>query len=234
MNVGQAAHLSGQMSGQEPQMSQVGGNSDGVGGADGLPQHQQMQDVVGFTGIDDAEFVMMRSNMRDKIFEFIQRKPSSAEWRRRLPELARRLEEILFRKFSNKNDYDNMMKGPIEPQLQFAIKTLAHQNQQMQQSQQTSRPLASSSVYGTMIPTPGMTQGTGGNTRIPYVADNISLSSSGAGMVPQNANVGASVPEPEEENEYDDPNYKEAEYDDTEDQEEEPDYEILDDQEDQE
>jgi hypothetical protein len=28
------------------------------------------------------------------------------------------------------NDYYNMMKGPIEPQLQFAIRTLSTQNQQ--------------------------------------------------------------------------------------------------------
>ncbi|KAL6629803.1 hypothetical protein ACP70R_029568 [Stipagrostis hirtigluma subsp. patula] len=193
MNVGQAAHLSGQMSGQAPQMNQVGGNGVGVGGADGLPQHQQMQDVVGLTGID-AQFVSWRHEMRQKIFEYIGRKQSSAEWRRRLPELARRLEEILFRKFSNRNDYFNMMKGPVEPQLQFAIKTLSAQNQQMQQNQQTSRPLASSSGYGTMIPTPGMTHGTGGNTRIPYVSDNNALSSSGSGMIPQNANMGTSMP----------------------------------------
>ncbi|TVU20907.1 hypothetical protein EJB05_30509, partial [Eragrostis curvula] len=71
------------------------------------------------------------------------RKHMTAEWRRRLPELARRLEVVLFTKFSNKlylpsikvmgrkrkfcyfitvivqyfeqNDYDNMMKMPFEP-----------------------------------------------------------------------------------------------------------------------
>ncbi|XP_062218154.1 probable histone acetyltransferase HAC-like 1 isoform X2 [Phragmites australis] len=164
MNVGQAAHLSGQMSVQAAQMNQVGSVGVGVGGADGLPQHQQMQDVVGLGGVD-AQFVMLRRNMRDKIFEYIGRKQSSAEWRRRLPELARRLEEILFRKFSNKNEYYNMMKGPVEPQLQFAIKILSAQNQQ---NQQMSRQIASSSSYGTMIPTPG--------------------------MAPQNANMGTSMP----------------------------------------
>ncbi|KAK3155967.1 hypothetical protein QOZ80_2AG0101110 [Eleusine coracana subsp. coracana] len=188
MNVGQAAHLSGQMSGQGAQMNQVGGSGVGVGGADGLPQHQPMQDVVGLGGID-AQFVMLRNSMREKIFEYIGRKQSSAEWRRRLPELARRLEEILFRKFSNKNEYYTMMKGPVEPQLQFAIKTLSAQNQQ---NQQTSRQIASSSGYGTMIPTPGMTQGSSGNTRIPYVTDNNALSSTGAGMA-QNANMGTSM-----------------------------------------
>jgi len=72
------------------------------------------------------------------------------EWRRRLPELAKRLEEVLYRKFPNKNDYYNMMKGPIEPHLQFAIRTLSAQNQQIQQNLQNSRETTSSS--GTMIP----------------------------------------------------------------------------------
>lgn len=64
MNVGQAAHLSGQMSGQAAQMNQVGGS--GVGGTDGLPQHQPMQDMVGLGGID-AQFVMLRNSMREKM-----------------------------------------------------------------------------------------------------------------------------------------------------------------------
>jgi hypothetical protein len=35
-------------------------------------------------------------------FEYTGRKQPSPEWRRRLPELAKRLEEILYRKFPNK------------------------------------------------------------------------------------------------------------------------------------
>nr|CAB3448804.1 unnamed protein product [Digitaria exilis] len=196
MNVGPAAHLSGQMSGQAAQMNQVGnsGVGVGVGGAEGLQQHQPMQDMAAFTGMDQ-QFMMLRSGMREKIFEYIGRKQSSAEWRKRLPELAKRLEEILYRKFPNKqNDYYNMTKAPVEPQLQFAIKTLSAQNQQNQQNPQMSRQMASSSGYGTMIPTPGMTQGASGNSRIPYVTDNNSLSSSGSNMVPQNANMGTSMP----------------------------------------
>lgn len=188
MNVGQAPHLSGQMSGQAPQMNQV------VSGGDGLPQHQQMQDAVALSVGNDPHFVMLRNSMREKIFEYIGRKQSSAEWRRRLPELARRLEEILFRKFPNKTEYYSMMKAPVEPQLQFAIKTLSAQNQQNQQNQQMSRQIASSSGYGTMIPTPGITQGVTGNSRMSYVTDNMGLPSSGAGMVPQNANMGNSIP----------------------------------------
>ncbi|EEE56266.1 hypothetical protein OsJ_05304 [Oryza sativa Japonica Group] len=177
------------MSGQAPQTNQVGGS--GVGGADGLPQ--QMQDVVGLGGLD-TQFLLMRNTMRDRIFEYIGRKQSSTDWRRRLPELAKRLEEILYRKFLNKADYLNMMRGPVEPQLQFAIKTLSAQNQQNQQNQQMPRQMASSSGYGTMIPTPGITQSATGNSRMPYVTDNTGLPSSGATMVPQGANTGTSLP----------------------------------------
>ena len=52
------------MSGQAMQMNQVG--SSGVGGADGLPQHQQMQDVVGLAGLE-RHFVMLRNSMREKM-----------------------------------------------------------------------------------------------------------------------------------------------------------------------
>ncbi|KAM0890970.1 hypothetical protein ACQ4PT_026736 [Festuca glaucescens] len=193
MNVGQAPHLSG----QGAQMNQVSArNGNGVVGADGmpLPQHQQMHDnAMGLgTGID-PQFIQMRNSMREKIFDYIGRKQTSADWRRRLPELARRLEEILFRKSPSKTEYYNMMKAPVEPQLQFAIKTLSAQNQQNQQNQQMSRQIGSSSGYGTMIPTPGITQGASGNSRMSYT-DNMGLSSSGAGMVPQNTNMGNSMP----------------------------------------
>lgn len=86
-----------------------------------------------------------------------------------------------------------MMKGPVEPQLQFAIKTLSAQNQHNQQNPQMARQIASSSSYGTMIPTPGMTQGTSAGSRTPYVTETNALSSSGACMVPQNANMGTSM-----------------------------------------
>ncbi|KAF7032359.1 hypothetical protein CFC21_043537 [Triticum aestivum] len=122
-----------------------------VVGAVGMPPPQsQTQDAW-----VDSQFVMMRGNAREKIFEYIGRKPSSADWRRRLPHLARRLEEILFRKYPSKREYYNMMKGQIEPHLQFAIKELSAQNQQRQRNQQLSRQIASSPGYGTMILTPG-------------------------------------------------------------------------------
>ena len=75
MNVGQAPHLSGQMSGQAAQMNQVVG-SNGAVGADGMPlpqhQHQQMQmqmqdSAAGLGNGMDTQFVLMRNNMREKM-----------------------------------------------------------------------------------------------------------------------------------------------------------------------
>ncbi|KAM3353685.1 hypothetical protein ACQJBY_024693 [Aegilops geniculata] len=162
-----------------------------VVGTVGMPPPQsQTQDAVGLTAWADPQFVMMRGSTRDKIFEYIGRKQTSADWRRRLPELARRLEEILFRKYPSKAEYYNMMKQQIEPHLQFAIKQLSALNQQRQQNQQLSRQIASSPGYGTMILTPGITQGASETSRMSYVTGNIGPSSSGADMVPLNANMG--------------------------------------------
>uniref|UniRef100_R7VZH8 Putative histone acetyltransferase HAC-like protein 1 n=1 Tax=Aegilops tauschii TaxID=37682 RepID=R7VZH8_AEGTA len=157
-----------------------------VVGAVGMPPPQsQTQDAW-----VDPQFVMMRGSTRDKIFEYIGRKQTSADWRRRLPELARRLEELLFRKYPSKAEYYNMMKQQIEPHLQFAIKQLSALNQQRQQNQQLSRQISSSPGNGTMILTPGITQGTSETSRMSYVTGDIGPSSSGAGMVPLNANMG--------------------------------------------
>jgi len=157
----------------------------GVGGAP--PLHQQMLDDVGLAAAADPQFVVLRNTNRDKIMEYIGRKQTSADWRRRLPELARRLEEILFRKFPNKSDYYNMLRGPMEPHLQYAIKFLSAQNQRnLERSSQG----ASSLGYGTIMPTPSVAPGGSGNSRMSYVTHHMGPSPSGAGMVPQNANTG--------------------------------------------
>uniref|UniRef100_A0A0A8YKI0 Uncharacterized protein n=1 Tax=Arundo donax TaxID=35708 RepID=A0A0A8YKI0_ARUDO len=203
--------------GQEAQMNPVGGSGVGVGvgGAGGTPQHQPiqdisdliagmdhqfemlrieqpMQDMPGLAGMD-KQFEMLRTSMREKIYEYIGRKQMTVEWRRQLPKLAMRLEEVLFSKFLNKNDYYDMMKGPLEPQLQFAIRIMSAQNQQNYQNRQMSRQLAPTSGYGTIIPTASMTLGTTGDTRVPYVSDKNALSSSVPGMVPYDAGMRTSM-----------------------------------------
>ncbi|PVH65583.1 hypothetical protein PAHAL_1G029500 [Panicum hallii] len=92
---------------------------------------------------------MLRTAMREKIFEYTGRKQPSPEWRRRLPELAKRLEEILYRKFPNKNDYCNMTRGQLSRICSLLLR-LSAQNQQIQQNLQKAWETASSS--GRMTP----------------------------------------------------------------------------------
>ncbi|XP_066317828.1 cysteine-rich receptor-like protein kinase 27 [Miscanthus floridulus] len=122
------------MSGKR-KMDQVDSGVGVGGGANGQPHHQQ--------------FVMLRIAMRKKIFEYIGKQPTtSAEWWNNMPVLTKRLEEILYGKFPNKNDYFNMMMGPIKPQLLFgAIQTLsAQQNQRNPQVERQTPPSSSSNL----------------------------------------------------------------------------------------
>lgn len=87
-----------------------------------------------------------------------------------------------------------MAKGPIKPIIMFVVRTLHAESRQHRQNQQSSRQIASSTRYGIMIPTPGITQGASENSRMSYVTGNIGPLSSGANMVPQNANMGTLLP----------------------------------------
>jgi E1A/CREB-binding protein len=53
-------------------MNQVPGTGVGVGvgGADGLRQHQPMQEMVALSGTDQ-QFVIFRTDMREKMYVFI-------------------------------------------------------------------------------------------------------------------------------------------------------------------
>ncbi|XP_073367138.1 probable histone acetyltransferase HAC-like 1 [Aegilops tauschii subsp. strangulata] len=160
-----------------------------------MPQRQsQMQDATGLHAGVDNQFVMLRNSTREKIFEYIERKQPSAIWRGWLPELARRLEEVLFREYPNKAEYYNMMRGPILTHLRFAMNLLSVQNQQQQQNLQLSRQITCPPRNGTMIVTPGVTHGTSENSGMSHVTGNIGPLSFGADMVPLNANMGTLLP----------------------------------------
>jgi len=57
-----------QMSGQAAQINQVSGSGVvvGFGGADGILQHQLMQDTAVMSGVDQ-QFVMLRTAMRERM-----------------------------------------------------------------------------------------------------------------------------------------------------------------------
>ncbi|XP_048567081.1 probable histone acetyltransferase HAC-like 1 [Triticum urartu] len=150
------------------------------------PWQPQTQVVAGLAAGVDPQFVLMRDIVRQKLIEYIRMKPMAADWQRRVPEVASRIEEILFRRHPNKTEYCNMAKGAIQSYLYFVLRFLtAHQNQQQQQSQQSSGQIASSPGY--------ITQGASATSRMSYVTHNMDPSSS-AGLVPQSATMGTSLP----------------------------------------
>ncbi|XP_010531959.1 PREDICTED: histone acetyltransferase HAC1-like [Tarenaya hassleriana] len=149
MNV--QAHMSGQISGQVPNqgtMAQQNGNS-------------QMQNSVGGSALSaagvgpspgsvvpmDHEILKLRQYMRSKIFNILQqRQPSPADdaSKAKYMDVARRLEEGLFKMAVTKEDYMNPQT--LESRLTSLIKGRQFYNQRH----------ANSSSVGTMIPTPGL------------------------------------------------------------------------------
>uniref|UniRef100_A0A453GBG5 RING-type domain-containing protein n=1 Tax=Aegilops tauschii subsp. strangulata TaxID=200361 RepID=A0A453GBG5_AEGTS len=101
---------------------------------------------------------------------------------------------ILFLFLFCQREYYNMTKGPIERHLQFAMKLSSVRNRQRQQNRQLSRQITCSPCYGIMIVTPGITQGASENSGMSFVTGNTGPLSSGANMVPQNANMGTLLP----------------------------------------
>uniref|UniRef100_N1R1U8 Uncharacterized protein n=1 Tax=Aegilops tauschii TaxID=37682 RepID=N1R1U8_AEGTA len=148
---------------------------------------------------------------REKIFKFLQTLQLLPLWRPRA--LARRLEEILYRKYPNKAtksiseqdikyyhlinhmEYYNMTRRPMPPAMMFAIKTYTAQNRQYRQNQQSLRQIASSPGYGVTNPTSSIMQGASENSRMSCVAGSVGPLSSSADMILQNANMDTSLPE---------------------------------------
>ncbi|KAG5410315.1 hypothetical protein IGI04_006634 [Brassica rapa subsp. trilocularis] len=151
MNV--QAHLSGQVSNQG-NMSQQNGNSqmqnlvNGGGGGGGAPGLGPSR--------NDNDLLRLRQGMRIKIFSILQQKqPSPADdaSKAKYMDVARRLEEGLFKIANSKEDYLN--QSTLESRLASLIKG-RHMNNYNQQRH------ANPSSAGTMIPTPGL-QHSGGN-----------------------------------------------------------------------
>ncbi|KAM3353677.1 hypothetical protein ACQJBY_024688 [Aegilops geniculata] len=120
-------------------MNRLGGS--GIGGADvPPPQHQQMEDVM---GLGDPMLVAMRNNYRQRILEHVERVVTArlhkglrvpANWQRGLPELARRVEKVLFEKHPNKREYYNMTNEPIQPHFESAVTTTLAESERQRAS----------------------------------------------------------------------------------------------------
>ncbi|KAK4780446.1 hypothetical protein SAY87_016552 [Trapa incisa] len=140
------ARVSGQVPGLVPDqtMAQLppGGNSS-------MYPIQNLGPAVGSTGMTNMDQDLSARNfMLKKIFLFLRKRHQQQTindvQKRKFYDIAKRLEECLFKSAHSKEDYMNM--GTLESRLIGLIRRSMHSN----------RPPPSSSVMGAMIPTPGI------------------------------------------------------------------------------
>ncbi|KAL1224192.1 Histone acetyltransferase HAC12 [Cardamine amara subsp. amara] len=153
MNV--QAHMSGKLSGQVPNQGKLPQNNG----------NSQMQNLVGGTGVAssgagvgpsrnivgamDHDISKLRQYMQTLVFNMLQQRqpsPADAASKAKYMDVARRLEEGLFKMASTKEDYVN--RSTLESRITSLIKG-RHLNNHNQRH-------ANSSSVGTMIPTPGL------------------------------------------------------------------------------
>ncbi|PKA52928.1 putative histone acetyltransferase HAC-like 1 [Apostasia shenzhenica] len=168
-------HLSGQISGQVPNQAgpQMAGPSQTIN-----PLSSQMQNLSAQVYGMDPELLICRRKIQDAIIQLLQRKnlnPNS-DVMQRIPELARRLEEHIYRdSVLQGEDYRTISWSTVEQRLQRISKVLNNS----QQANYVQSPSVS-----TMIPTPGLSHNV---NKGPIISQVISMTAaSGGNMLAQN------------------------------------------------
>ncbi|XP_042497833.1 histone acetyltransferase HAC1-like isoform X2 [Macadamia integrifolia] len=177
------AHMSGQISGQVP--NQAGSQVSGLPQPNGNSLPLQTQSLGGFrgTGNMDPEFAMVRKYMRERIYHiFQQRQPTSHEMQARIPDIVKRLEELLFKAATTEEEYMNM--DTLEHRLQALLKrpTPGSHNHYL---------VSSSSSIGTMIPTPGMPSGGSSNATVTSMENSMISANACNSVAPNTVNTGS-------------------------------------------
>ncbi|CAF2114993.1 unnamed protein product [Brassica napus] len=177
MNV--QAHLSGQMSGgQVPNQGTVpqsNGNSQlqnlvGASAGAGAGAGASVGPSRNIVGPMDHDILKLRQYMQTLVFNMLQqRQPSQADAasKAKYMDVARRLEEGLFKMAVSKEDYVN--RSTLESRITSLIKGRHLNNYNQRHSNSPS--------VGMMIPTPGLSHAGGGTTmiptpRLPHTGDN--------------------------------------------------------------
>ncbi|CAN6475708.1 unnamed protein product [Victoria cruziana] len=177
------AHLAGQVSGQlttqagpqVPVLSQQNVNS--------LPsQMQNLGNLRSWQMEPDVESI--RSCVIQEIVNFLRRQPHAAEFGPKLPDVARRLEQGLFKNASSKEEY--MDTSTLQRRLASFMSRISSSNH----NQQLRLRHYSSSSIGTMIPTPGMPQSGNANPSVSSVGNSMISSSSAASLVANSVGTG--------------------------------------------
>ncbi|KAG7591918.1 Zinc finger ZZ-type [Arabidopsis thaliana x Arabidopsis arenosa] len=160
------AHMSGQLSGQVPnqgtipqnngnsQMQNVVGGTGVAGAATGTATATGVRPARNIVGAMDHDIMKLRQYMQTLVFNMLQQRqpsPADAASKAKYMDVARRLEEGLFKMAITKEDYMN--RTTLESRITSLIK-----GRQMNNYNQRH---ANSSSVGTMIPTPGLSQNAG-------------------------------------------------------------------------
>lgn len=187
MNV--QAHMSGQISGQVPNqggLSQPNGNS---------LQPMQMHNVgvgghVHNSFNMDPELLRAREFMRLRIMEVLKQRQNQPinDASFRLRDIAKRLEEGLFKNAHTKEEYTNL--GTLESRLQALMALIKSKPVAYQRHPQL---VNSSPSIGTMIPTPGMSHSSNQGIVVTSSMDS-SFNGTNATVPPTTVNMGSLLP----------------------------------------
>ncbi|XP_020582739.1 histone acetyltransferase HAC1-like isoform X2 [Phalaenopsis equestris] len=174
MNV--PTHLAGQMAGQLP--NQVGQQVSGPSQLVVNSMSSQMQSIGNHAHKMDPEVLMKRERIQEYIMQLLQRRtinPTNPDVLQKIPEIARRLEDRIYKDILLKGeDYINMPLASVYQRLQGITKNF--------NSSQQGHFMQSSSV-STMIPTPGLTSY--GSNGLSVSQDNTAISAGGSNMIAQ-------------------------------------------------
>ncbi|XP_078149930.1 p300/CBP acetyltransferase-related protein-like protein [Carex rostrata] len=96
-----------------------------------------MQNHTGHVSMD-PEIQALRINMQDRICKWLERKQTnpSSYWNQRLLDIAKRLEETIFKESLNKDDYIRKFQSGIESRLVNMLYQMKQNQERQQQLQQ--------------------------------------------------------------------------------------------------
>ncbi|KAL3007832.1 hypothetical protein AAZX31_07G000200 [Glycine max] len=174
------AHIPGEMSGQVP--NQAGSQLSGLTQLNGNALTHQMPPLGGVprsTINMDPEFLRARTFIQEKIFDMLlqrQQLPVTDVQRRKLKDLANRLEEGMLKAALSKEDYMNL--DTLESRLSNFLRRASMNNHNQQYPQRVN-----SSPIGTMIPTPGMSHVPNSSMMVASSMDASVISASGRNSI---------------------------------------------------
>ncbi|XP_038714551.1 histone acetyltransferase HAC1-like [Tripterygium wilfordii] len=195
MNV--QAYMSGQISGQvtnQPGLPQQNVNAQmpnfaAAGGGRGVPVGGTQNNLFNM----GPEIIQAREGMRERIFEMFEHRqpqPFSEAQKQRFIDVAKRIEEGLFKTALTKEEYLNLQT--LESRIATMIKR-PHASSHNQRYPQLVN--SSSSSIGTMIPTPGMSHVGNSNLMVSSAVDTSMISASVSdSMPPMAVNAGSMLP----------------------------------------